>query len=90
MINFVMTRLSQWSNEFRVVAMERRIWRCRDRATNFAMKRLPRCCDEATNFAMSLWRAEYRDGAIELKIPRCHDGATIFGLSDGTPNFAMS
>jgi hypothetical protein len=82
--------LSRWSDEFGDVAIERRIWRCRDGATIFAMTRLSQCRDEATNFAMSLWSDEYRDGAIELKIPRCNDGAAIFGWSDGTPNFAMS
>jgi hypothetical protein len=85
-----MTRLSQWSNEFGDVAMERRIWRCCDGATIFVMTQFSRCRDEATNFAMSLWSDEYRDGAIELKIPRCHDEATIFGWSNGTPHFAMS
>ncbi len=97
--NFVMTRLSQWTNEFHVVAMELRIWRCRDGATIFAMTRLSRYCDEATNFALSLWSDDYRDGAIELKIPRCKmerrfsDGAMERQISrcrDGTMDFTMS
>ncbi len=68
--NFVMTRLSQWSNEFRDVAMERRIWRCRDGATNFGWsdgtmeRQISRCRDGTMDFAISRWSDDFRDGAI--------------------------